>query len=138
MLSRKAKYALRALTILASERDGLPCRAIAERGGIPRKFLEHIIQELREGGFVMSRRGAFGGYVLSRPASEISVGAVVRTIDGPLAPIRCASLSAYERCEDCTDEATCAIRHTMFEVRNAISGVLDCKTIDDMLGGKQQ
>ena len=134
MLSKKAKYALRALMVLAKSNRILGCRAIAEQGEIPRKFLETIFQELRFHGLVTSTRGILGGYHLAKRPSEISVGQVVRIIDGPLAPIRCASLSDYRRCDDCVDEARCEIRRTMLEVRNAISDVLDKKSLADMLG----
>ena len=134
MLSKKAKYALRALIVLAKSNQILGCRSIAEKGEIPRKFLENIVQELRFHGLVKSTRGILGGYHLAKAPSEISVGHVVRIIDGPLAPIRCASLSDYRKCDDCVDEQRCEIRRAMLEVRIAISDVLDKKSLEDMLG----
>lgn len=133
MLSMKAKYALRALIVMAQhDSKMLASKTIAKEADVPQKFLENILQELRHQGLVDSKRGIFGGYFLAKPSYEIIVGDLIRTIDGPLAPIRCASVTAYQRCDDCEDETKCAIRKTMVEVRNAISGVLDKKTISDL------
>lgn len=131
----KAKYALRALMVMAkNEKKMLAAKTIAKEADIPQKFLENILQELRHHGIVDSKRGIFGGYFLVKPAAEISVGDLIRMLDGPLAPIRCASLTAYQKCDDCADENTCEIRHTMMEVRNAISNVLDTKSLLEMMG----
>lgn len=133
MLSMKAKYALRALMVMArNENKMLQSKNIAKDADIPQKFLENILLEMKNHGFVDSKRGIFGGYYLAKAAAEIKVGNLIRVIDGPLAPIRCASLTAYQKCDDCTDEATCAIRKTMMEVRNAIAGVLDNKSIAEL------
>jgi Rrf2 family protein len=135
MLSMKAKYALRALMVMAkNEKKMLASKTIAQAADVPQKFLDNILQELRHQGLVDSKRGIFGGYFLAKPSSEIMVGDLIRTIDGPLAPIRCASVTAYQRCDDCPDENTCAIRKTMVEVRNAIANVLDGKSIRDLSG----
>ena len=134
MLSMKAKYALRALMVMAqNEKKMLAAKTIAKEADIPQKFLENILQELRQNGIVDSKRGIFGGYFLVRPASEISIGDLIRILDGPLAPIRCASVNAYQKCDDCADEETCEIRHTMMEVRNAIANVLDKKSLLEMM-----
>lgn len=133
MLSMKAKYALRALMVMAkNENKMLQSKTIAKEADIPQKFLENILLEMKNQGFVDSKRGIFGGYYLAKAASEIMVGNLIRVIDGPLAPIRCASITAYQKCDDCTDEATCAIRKTMMEVRNAIAGVLDNKSVAEL------
>ena len=135
MLSMKAKYALRALMVMAqNEKKMLASKSIASLAAIPQKFLDNILQELRHYGVVNSKRGIFGGYFLVKSASEIMVGDLIRAIDGPLAPIRCASVTAYKKCDDCLDETTCEIRKTMMEVRNAISNVLDTKSIRDLIG----
>lgn len=135
MLSMKAKYALRALMVMAkNEKKMLQSRTIAKEADVPQKFLENILQEMKRHGLVDSKRGIFGGYFLARPASEIMVGNLIRVIDGPLAPVRCASVTAYQRCDDCVDEKTCEIRKTMVEVRNAIASVLDTKSIRDIAG----
>lgn len=132
MLSMKAKYALRALAILAKhEKKMLQIKAIASEADVPQKFLEAILVELKSQGIVASKRGIFGGYFLAKPSSEITVGNIVRFIDGPLAPVRCASVTAYKKCDDCVDENTCEIRKAMVEVRNAISNVLDNKSLKE-------
>lgn len=142
MLSMKAKYALRALLLLAQEEcvfigsdippKMLASKAIAGKTAIPLKFLEAILQQLRGAGIVDSKRGIFGGFFLARSADKIVVGHIIRSIDGHLAPIRCASLTAYQKCDDCVDEVSCTIRKTMLDVRNAISDVLDHRTLAEM------
>ncbi len=133
MLSMKAKYTLRALMVMAGhDKKMLASKAIAQEADVPQKFLETILQVLRQGGYVDSRRGIFGGYFLAKSPDEIMVGNVIRLMDGPLAPIRCASVTAYQKCEDCHDEKKCAIRRVMVEVRNAIADVLDRKSLRDL------
>ncbi len=134
MLSMKAKYALRALMVMAkNEKKMYASKTIASIADVPHKFLDNILQELRHQGLVDSKRGIFGGYFLKKNASQIMVGDLIRNIDGPLAPIRCASVTSYQRCDDCPDERACEIRKTMVEVRNAISKVLDNKSIYDLI-----
>jgi Rrf2 family protein len=130
----KAKYALRALIVMAqNDKKMLQTKTIARDADVPQKFLEAILLELKNHGYVASKRGIFGGYFLSKTAEEITIGGIIRIIDGPLAPIRCASVTAYQKCDDCHDENTCAIRKTMVEVRNSIAGVLDNKKLIEML-----
>src|SRR5688572_16090944 len=121
-LSRRGEYALRSLINLglASEagRKLVQVSELAEHEQLPIKFLEQIMQDLKQGGFVVSERGKFGGYRLAKPAKDIPVGTVVRLIDGPLAPIGCVSQTQYERCT-CPDEAHCGLRMLMLDVRNA-------------------
>ncbi len=134
MLSMKAKYAIKALIVLAQKNSlMLQTRIIADESGTPQKFLEAILVDLKNHGIVASKRGALGGYFLSRSAENITLGEVIRIMDGPLAMIRCASITAYQKCDDCTDEESCAIRNVMKDVRGAISSILDKKTIKDML-----
>jgi len=104
---------------------------IAAKNNIPKKFLDAILGELRNAGFVQSRKGKDGGYRLAKLPSEIKIGHVVRVLDGPLAPIACASRSQYQRCEDC-DEATCQVRHMMLEVRHALAELLDNRSLAAM------
>ena len=127
----KSKYALKALGDLARLPAGEVAASvdIAGRHGISKKFLDAILGELRVAGLVISRKGRTGGYQLARPADLIAVGEVLRHLDGPLAPIACASRTAYVPCVDCPDERACAVRLTMLEVREAIAGVLDRKTL---------
>jgi Rrf2 family protein len=139
MLSQKAKYALRALLVLAEHADApepLPISEIANRERISRKFLEAILVDLRDSGLLDSRRGRHGGYRLARPAASITFAEVVRAIDGPLAPIRCASQTQFRPCEDCRDVSTCAIRWAMLKARDALSGALDDCSLADALKQK--
>ncbi len=131
MLTQKAKYALRALSVLAGAdpRVPLPIHEIADRAHAPQKFLEAILLELRRHGVLASTRGKAGGYVLARPPEDVRVGDVIRMVDGPLAPIPCASLTAYRPCADCPDPGTCAIRHVMRQVRDATAAILDNTTV---------
>lgn len=130
MLSMKAKYALRALCTLAEQPDQLQsARSIAAAARIPEKFLESILVDLRNAGLVRSRRGLQGGHALDRDAGLIMVGDVIRVIDGPIAPLLCASLTAYRPCEDCPDPQRCALRDLMADVREAMSGVLDRRSL---------
>lgn len=133
MLTAKGKYGLKALVHLAKFPPGeLALVAdIAASNKIPKKFLDAILGDLRNAGIVQSRKGKGGGYRLARPPEEIKVGAIVRVLDGPLAPIPCASHTRYEACDDC-DVATCQVRHTMLNVRNAIAEVLDRTTLAEM------
>jgi Rrf2 family protein len=135
-LSKKGEYALRALIDLgiAAEvgRELVQVTELSDKELIPAKFLEQIMQELKAAGLVSAQRGKFGGYHLARPAAEITIGAVVRYIDGPLAPIGCVSHTAYEKC-GCPDEDHCGLRMLMLDVRNAIAGILDRYTLADVV-----
>lgn len=139
MLTRKGKYGLKALLHLAGAPAGesVSVMEIAEKNRISKKFLDGIMAELRNAGFVHSRYGREGGFALARPAREIMVGHVVRVLDGPLSPIPCASKAYYQKCEDCEDENTCQVRLVMLNVRNAIASILDTLSLDKMrkLGG---
>jgi Rrf2 family protein len=133
-LSKRGEYGIKALIHLASgdkPRDVVQIHEIAEREQIPVKFLEQILLTLKNAGLLRSRLGAGGGYYLARPAAEITLGQIVRILDGPLAPIRCVSQMAYERCV-CPDETTCGLRLAMLDVRNAIAGILDHTTLADV------
>ena len=133
MISQKAKYALRALVALCRTPPASPLMIseISRTQAIPKKFLEQILLELKRAGIVMSRRGRLGGYVLLRPANEITFGEVLRLIDGPIAPLPCLSKIAYRRCADCQDEARCEIRHVFAQVAIAQRDVLDRTTLAD-------
>ena|SRR5690606_23605557 len=133
MLTKKGKYGLKALVYLSQLPVGQLAFVgeIAATNNIPKKFLDAILGELRNAGFVQSRKGKDGGYRLARPASDIKIGHVIRVLDGPLAPIACASHTQYERCDDC-DEAICHVRHMMLEVRQAIAEVLDNRSLAAM------
>ena len=127
MLSQKGRYALKALTQLTRGEENVPAhvKSIAEAQNIPYKFLEGIMSDLRRANLVVSVRGKHGGYILARSPNEIMFGDVIRAIDGPLAMVPCASINFYRRCDDCDDEATCAIRRVLSGVRNEVSEILD-------------
>jgi Rrf2 family protein len=135
-ISKRGEYALRALIDLAIASElGWPMLQISELASkekLPIKFLEQIFAQLKTAGYVESRRGKFGGYSLARPMNRIKFGEVIRRIEGPLAPIRCVSQTSYARCS-CPDEAHCGLRILMFDVRNAISTILDRYTLADIV-----
>jgi Rrf2 family protein len=135
-LSKKGEYALRSLINLGiaaeMKRKLVPVSELAENEQLPVKFLEQILQALKEAGIVESQRGKFGGYSLAKPARKIFIGEVVRLIDGPLAPIGCVSQTAYEPCT-CPDEAHCGLRMLMVDVRNAIADILDRYSLSDVV-----
>lgn len=134
-LSKRGEYGLRAMIDLAaweSKTHVVQIKEIAEREKIPAKFLEQILLTLKNAGLVHSRMGIGGGYYLAKPAGEITLGHIVRILDGPLAPVRCVSQMAYESC-GCPDEATCGLRMSMLDVRNAIAGVLDYTSLADVI-----
>ena len=132
----KAKYALRALSALADAEGGrLQARMLAERSGTPEKFLEAILVELRDAGLVESRRGPAGGHSLARPAERIMLGDVIRVIDGPLAPVRCASVTAYRACPECPDPDACSLRVVMRDARDALARVLDGVSVRSLAAG---
>lgn len=130
MLTMKAKYALRALTALArAHPERLQARRIAVEAKVPEKFLEAILVDLRKAGMVSSARGVTGGHTLARDAETLMVGDIIRAIDGPLAPIRCASVTAFKPCSDCPEPDNCSLRFLMTDVRSAMSGVLDQRSL---------
>ncbi len=139
MISQKAKYALKALTVLAEEYGKGPILIadIAARENIPRSFLELILLELKIHRFLDSRKGRGGGYFLAKPPAQISIGQVLRAIEGPLAPLPCVSKTAYRKCDECRDERTCGVRLLMREVREATARILDSTTLADMLKRSQ-
>jgi Rrf2 family protein len=133
-LTKRGEYGLKALIDLAAQEDpqaATQIKDIAQRQQIPVKFLEQILLTLKNAGMLRSRAGVGGGYYLAKPPAEITLGQIVRVLDGPLAPISCVSQMAYERCV-CEDEATCGLRLTMLDVRNAIAEILDQTTLADV------
>ena len=136
MLSHKSKYALKALLVLAKEYGQGPVLIsdISQREGIPRKFLELILLELRNQGTLQSKKGKGGGYFLARPPQQVTLGEVLRLLEGPMAPLPCVSRSSYRRCQECRDERTCGIRIVMKDVRDATARILDSTTLADVLG----
>ncbi len=133
-ISKRGEYALRALIDIGIANElGRPLVQIGELAKnecLPIKFLEQILTQLKDGGFIESKRGKLGGYFLLMPARKIKIGQVIRLIDGPLAPVSCVSVIAYERCS-CPDEEHCGLRMLMNDVRSAISNILDRFTLAD-------
>jgi Rrf2 family protein len=128
MLTQRSRYGLRAMLLLARELPGhapVPMSRIAREAVVPRKFLEIILTELKAASLVVSTRGKQGGFALARPSHLISLGDVIRTIEGPLALVPCVSRTAYKRCKDCRDEASCEIRRAMLIVRDDTARILD-------------
>jgi Rrf2 family protein len=132
LLSRKSKYGLKALLTLARRQGQGPVliAELAAADGLPPKFLEAILLELKRRGLVQSKKGKGGGYYLSRPPRSITFGEIIRALDGPLALVPCVSQTAYARCIDCPDEVSCGVRMAMGEVRDATARILDGTTLE--------
>jgi Rrf2 family protein len=135
MITQRSRYALKALIRLARAPHGESVRTkdIAEAEGIPQAFLEQIMLDLKRMRFVASKRGREGGYVLAADPSKLTLAAVLRQIDGPVAPLPCLSRTAYQRCADCRDEATCALRHIFAETYAATLAVLETRTLAEAI-----
>ena len=135
MISQKAKYAFKALFRLAAAERGhaVPIEEIAKADAIPQKFLEHILLDLKRKGLVASRRGRAGGYMLIKQPQEMTIGSVLRAIDGPIAPLPCISRTAYRRCTDCQDETTCAVRRLFADTYSAMLLLMDGTTLAEAI-----
>jgi Rrf2 family protein len=135
MISKKTKYALKALLYLAREYDHGPILIsdLAREERIPKKFLELILLTLKNSGILQSKKGKGGGYYLGKHPGTITMGAVIRILEGPLAPVPCVSESAYAKCEECADEQNCGIRLVMKDVRDAMARILDSATLAEVL-----
>ena len=134
-ISKRTQYGLKAMQVLARRyREGpVMIGSIAREESIPIKFLEAILLDLKSRGLLESKLGRKGGYRLSRPPSAVTVGSIIRMMEGPLAPIPCASETAFKPCAECKDIESCGTRIIMREVRDAISDVLDRTTLEDLL-----
>jgi Rrf2 family protein len=145
MISKKMKYALKALIYIANHQEAGVVKAqdIAEKGGIlfdeehhrPKKFLEQILLELKKGGILNSRQGNVGGYYFLKSPDQTTLADVYRLIDGPIALVPCASKNYYEPCLDCPNEAECSIRHALIEVRDETLKILEKRNIADLAAG---
>jgi len=138
MITQKMKYALKALLVLGDEAakaepGALTIEVIARRSGTPKRLLEHLLLEVRNAGGIASTRGRSGGYSLIKRPVEVSISELLRLIDGPIAPLPCLSRRAYQRCEDCTDEASCRIRKVFAEVFWSYLVIIESLTLEDML-----
>src|SRR5271155_1274006 len=130
-LSKRTQYCLRALYALARDYGQGPTliARLAEEETIPKKFLEQILLSLKSTGLVESKKGKGGGYTLVRPPDEITIGSVIRMVEGPLAPLPCASETRFRKCDECVDIETCGTRIVMREVRDAIAEILERTTL---------
>src|SRR5476651_2216216 len=135
MLSKKTKYAIKALVVLGKNADKPPMQIskIAEEETIPKKFLEQILLDLRNAGFLYSKKGAGGGYSLNKDPKDIYLVHIMRITDGPIAMVPCASLNFYHKCDECKDEKTCGIRNAFIEVRDATLKILSETSIADVI-----
>ena len=132
MLSKRVKYAIKTLLFLNRKDNSslFSAKKIAENERIPLKFLEQILRELKQNKILKSEHGAEGGYTFMKSPSEIKILDVIRIVDGPVAMLPCASLNFYEKCDDCTDEATCSIRKLLINVRDNMLPILDTSIAD--------
>ena len=130
-LSKRTQYSLRALYALTRKFGEGPVliTTLAESETIPKKFLEQILVSLKSAGFVSSKKGKGGGYVLAQPPEKITIGSVIRAIEGPLAPLPCASETRFRKCDECVDIQTCGTRIVMRQVRDAMASILDETTL---------
>ncbi len=136
MISKKLKYALKALIEIANKEQELAtANMIAEKANIPLKFLEQILTELRKGRIINSKKGSAGGYYFLKEPKDVTLADIYRLIDGPIALVSCASLTFYERCSDCPNEEMCNIHHALIHVRNETLRVLQKMTIEDLATG---
>lgn len=138
-LSRRSEYGLRALVDLARHEGAGPIAlaALAQRNNLPQKFLEQIMATLKHGGVVRTTLGAHGGYAMAADPASVSIGRVIRLLDGALAPLPCVSLRYYESCS-CPDEGTCPLRDVMIDVRDAMLEILDRETLRDLAAREGQ
>ncbi len=135
MLSKKAKYALKALEYLTrnKERGPVLISEISEKQKIPKKFLETILLDLKRDGILQSKMGKSGGYYLIKKPTEVNVGHVIRLIDGPIALLPCVSYKFYQPCPECQDEATCGLRDVMAQLREATGRILEKVSLAELL-----
>jgi Rrf2 family protein len=140
MITQKMKYALKAVMVLGDEAAGdakaLRIEDIAQRSGAPKRFLEHIMLEIKKAGFVASTRGRAGGYVLIKDPATISIPTLLRLIDGPISPLPCLSRVAYRKCDDCTDDSSCRIKRAFSDAFYAYLLMFEGMTLGDMLKGE--
>ena len=139
MLSNKAKYGLHATFLLAKEFGNGPLliAEIAEREQIPKKFLELILLDLKRHGVLHSKMGKGGGYMLAKSPDKISVGQVIRILDGPLALTTCVSKTAYKKCAECKNERSCEIKKLFQNIRDNTSQILDGTTLSSAMKSKK-
>lgn len=134
MLSKRCKYAIHALVHMGkSPEERFLTTDIASACNIPKKFLEAILLELKRAGVLGSKQGKGGGYFLRRKTAEVNLAEVVRLFDGAIAAVPCATYKFYERCSECDDEETCAVRYAFLAIRNATVEMLKGDTLESLL-----
>jgi Rrf2 family protein len=135
MLSKKTKYAIKALSFMVRNQDLIPLQSglIAKEENISHKFLESIMLQLKKAGYVGSKRGKGGGYYFKKEPHEIRMSDIFRLLEGPIAMVPCVSLNFYEKCEDCPDEKTCSVHNLMLELRDSMLLILKGKTLKDIV-----
>src|SRR5690606_40689300 len=140
MLSKKTKYAIKALIVLGRNygKEPMQILRIAEAERIPKKFLEQILLEMRNAGILYSKKGAGGGYSLNKAPEDIRLSQVMRLIDGPIALLPCVSLNFYRSCDECKMEHACGIRDTFVDVRNAMLQILNDTSIADIIAKEEK
>jgi len=140
VLSKRAKYGLKAMLLLSERYEQGPVLSadIAKHEGIPSKFLEMILLALRNDGLLHSKKGRGGGYQLAKPPESITIGRVVRVLDGPIAQLPCVSQTAYRRCDECRDEVSCGVRLVMKDVWEATTRILDLTTLADVINRQRE
>lgn len=140
MLSKKTRYALKALVVLGKHFGQAPLQIsrIASEENIPKKFLEQILLDLRNAGLLFSKKGSGGGYGLVKNPSEIYLVQVLRLTGGPVALLPCVSLNFYQKCDECTNEVTCGVRDVFLDVRNATLKVLSETSIADIIAREEK
>lgn len=139
MLSKKTRYALKALVVLGKNFGGVPMQIskIASEEHIPKKFLEQILLDMRNAGLLYSKKGSGGGYGLVKDPAEIYMVQVLRLTGGPVALLPCVSLNFYQKCDECANEATCGVRDVFVEVRNATLKILSETSIADVINREE-
>lgn len=140
MLSRKTKYGLKALSYLARENSDIPVQilVISEAENISQKFLESILLILKKAEILQSKKGKGGGYLLAKPANEITIASVLRVLEGPIALVPCVSLNFYEKCDDCPDEDACSVHRLMLRVRDTNLSIFENTTLADLIAKQSQ
>jgi Rrf2 family protein len=140
MLSKKTKYAIKALVALGKNLDNPPMQILrlAQQEMIPRKFLEQILLDLKNAGYLYSKKGAGGGYSLNKDPKEIFLSDILRITDGPIAMVPCASLKFYRKCDECHDEVTCGIRKSFIDLRDATLKVLTQTSVADIIARENE
>ena len=135
MLYKKTKYGIKSLTFIARQEKGtmVQIATISEKENISHKFLESILLTLRKSGILGAKKGKGGGYYLLKPANEIKMTDVIRTLEGPIAMVPCVSLNYYEKCDDCPDEEACSVHKLMIQVRDNTLQVLRNNTLADLV-----